>query len=245
MSNHVNYTTILTPPGGIILAYAHCRGQEDEDQGADWDFHLTVREAEPPKRPTIMEPSQKPTEVTQPLKETGQNEVSAAPGAALGGHVEEGREVMAGKSNRLSNGLDPHQAAAAPVAPTVVTNHSPRSSALQETRLSTLSTDSNPGPLLNGLPMEQELASTGEQSSMEQVVDESAVRNRHRIVQSVTEETRELDDYLNRSSVTSVLTESQIFGIEASAHAEGFERIGGGSSEEDLEGGASSLEVRS
>lgn len=212
-----------------------------------------MREAEPPKRPSILETSQKSAETTkpaQPLKEVSQNyvnEVSAAPSAAVGGQLVDKREwgeLQAGESNRLSNGLDPHVSA---VAPTVTTNHSPRSSALQESRLSTLSNDSNSSPFENGLQTE-EVTSAGEESSMEPVVDDSAARHRHTSARSVTEETRELDDYLNRSSVTSVLTESQIISMETSARAEGFERVGGGASreeeEEEDERGAGSLEVR-
>lgn len=79
---------------------------------------------------------------------------------------------------------------------------------------------------------------------MEPVADDSAVRNRHMSAKSISEETRELDDYLNRSSVTSILTDSQISSMETSAHAEGFERVGGANSEEDLEGALEDSAVR-
>ena len=194
---------------------------------------------------------------TSHQKENSQNyvnEVSAAPNATVGEQVvgkkeeEEEGEQAGGEANRLSNGLDPHLAAAAPVAPNVTTNHSPRSSLLQESRLSTLSNDSNSSrPLSNGLPTEQEVTSTGEESSMETVVDDSVVRHRHESAKSITEETRELDDYLNRSSVTSVLTDSQVSSMEASIHVEGFERIGGGVSrhmEEDEEEDERGAEVK-
>lgn len=235
------------------LFFIHLRQDEFEDQNPEWDFHLTVREAEPPQRPSILETSQKSaaeaTKPAQPLKEQNYvNEVSAAPSAAVGVGK---KELQAGESNRLSNGLDQHLSAVAPIAvPTVTTNHSPRSSALlQENRLSTLSNDSNSTPFANGL-LTEELTSAGEESSMEPVVDDSAARYRHESAKSITEETRELDDYLNRTSVTSVLTESQIISMETSARNEGFERVGGVASREDLEEdeederGAGSLEVR-
>ena len=56
------------------------------------------------------------------------------------------------------------------------------------------------------------------------MAEDSETRNRHDSVKSITEETKELDEYLNRSSVTSVLGESQIGNIEMGA--EGYERIG-------------------
>lgn len=196
-----------------------------------------MREAEPPKRTSILEASQKSTEVSQPQKDTSQNHVSELPAASAtatptteqqvgeetpqtGGSKEEGE-------HRLSNGLEPH---------TMPTDHSPPSSTLQDCRLSTLSTESN-SSLSNGVvfPTEQELSSAGEESSMG-TVEDSETRHRHESAKSVTEETRELDEFLNRSSVTSVLAESQLSRIETSLHAKEFERVGG-SSEEDLERG--------
>lgn len=229
-----------------------------------------MRESEPPKRTTILvsSPQKPPTEVFQPLQEISQNYVNevSAPSASLEGGLiqgdleedvegegeKEGRRSL-GDTQRLSNGLDPHQASSAVplVAPmtttTVSTNHSPRSSALQESRPPTTLSDtpSSPAPSSpalppNGLPTEQELTSAGEgSSSREVVVDDSVVRNRHESVRSISEETRELDDYLNRSSVTSVLTDSQISSMEMSVQNEGFERV---ASEESLEGGGAAEE---
>lgn len=218
-----------------VIALEHslpfCRQEEIEDNKPDWNFNLTVREADTSSRPSILEAPQKSVE-TSHLKENSQNyvnEVSAAPveEQVVGKKEEEEGEHAGGESNRLSNGLDPHLAAAAPVTPNVTTNHSPRSSVLQESRLSTLSNDSNSSrPLSNGLPTEQEMTSTGEESSMQPVGDD-AVRHRHETVKSITEETRELDDYLSRSSVTSVFTENQVSNMEASINVEGFERVGG------------------
>ena len=171
----------------------------------------------------------------------------------------EGKEEgQTGSEHRLSNGLDSHLPASIPVVPmadppdppmvpdspasaadpALATSDSPRSSALEESRLSTLSDDK---PVPNGLPTEQELTSSGEESSMEAVADHKA-GDRHLSVISISEETRELDDYLNRSSVTSVLTDSQIATMQTSGD---FERLGSGASEDDLErggGGARSLE---
>lgn len=62
---------------------------------------------------------------------------------------------------------------------------------------------------------------------MEVVVNDSLGTNRHG---SISEQTRELDELLDRSSVISVLTDSQIL------YHDEYERIVGGSCE-DLEGG--------
>lgn len=194
-----------------------------------------MREVEPPKlRTSILETSQQPRESNDPLKEINQNHVydlpavSAATTTGRLGQSEESPQVGSGEGNRLSNGLDPHQVAAAAV---VTTNHSPRSSA----RLSALSTNSNTSL---DLPTEKELSTTGEESSME-VVNDSESRQRHESARSISEETRELDEFLNRSSVTSVLTESQISSMSTDIHHQQFERIGegGASSEENLVGG--------
>ncbi len=171
--------------------------------------------------------------------------VSAAVGS--NGEEEEGNKTSSSsssESNRLSNGLEAHQDSAGAVG---TTSLSPRSSALQDnTRLSSLSTSSSSSSGSNGyrLSTEQEVATSGE-ASME-IVDESVGTNRHENVKSISEETRELDEFLNRSSVTSVLTDSQISSLDSSishqeeggggGEGEEFERIvGGGSSEEDLE----------
>jgi hypothetical protein len=245
----------MRPVSSNVCFCVRCRHDEFEDETPGWDFHLTVREAEPPKRPSVLETQQKSVDAVH-LKETSQNyvnEESAAPRAVVGEQVVgkkeegEGGEVKSGgESNRLSNGIDPHlEAATAPVAPTVMTNHSPRSSALQESRLSTLSNDSTTTPVSIPNGLLEERTSAGEESSMEPVADESSLRSRHESAKSITEETRELDEYLNRSSLTNVLTDNQIVSIEAGAR-EGFERVGSGTGgvEEEEEEGRGAREVR-
>ena len=197
-----------------------------------------MREAEPPKRGSILEASQKPKEASQPLKESSQNHVSELPAASATPitqqQVEKTEEEGSGakekesETHRLSNG---HVSPPPPAA-----SHSPPSATLQDCRLSTLSNESNSSALSNGSAFrtEQERSSMGEESSME-VVGGSHTRGRHESAKSVSEETRELDELLNRSSVTSVLTDSQVGG--ASMDAKEFEHVGGASDEDLMRGG--------
>lgn len=206
-----------------------------------------MRETEPPKRPNILESSQQrqqqqqqeSAEINQPLKGAEQNHVSKLSRTKQPEQqqvIVEHSETTSDDSNRLSNGLEPHQAATTDNV--VTTTHSPRTSALRESHLSTLSNESNSSVLSNGVgfSVEQEVSSTGEESSME-VVEDSEARSRHKSARSITEETRELDEFLNRSSVTSILTDSQVSSMDTNLQsATAFERVGSGSGEEDLEG---------
>lgn len=248
-----HHTTVVFK---VVFSLQHYRNDEYPDEMGDWDFHLTVRESEPPQRSSILESSQRSTELDPASKETSQNHVSDLPAAGAmatpittptapttttttttaAAQQQVGKEESTGKeggAQRLSNGhVSP--------PPPPLTGQSPPSSTLQDCRLSTLSTESNSSSLSNGMvfPTEQELSSMGEESS-QQAVDDSQTRHRHESAKSITEETKELDEYLSRNSVTSVLTESQEGGGAMGmglSHAREFERIGG-SSEEDLERG--------
>ena len=127
------------------------------------------------------------------------------------------------ESNRLSNGIDSKPPSSDPMA--VISNHSPHTSMFTADDghpSTTLGTDLS-STLQNGLgPLsaEQEVATSGEPSHDVLVGDS----HRH---DSISEHTRELDDYLKRSSAISVLSDTQ----EENAMYRGeFERVGGGSS---------------
>ena len=125
--------------------------------------------------------------------------------------------------NRRSNGFDSQTLAAALTSDTSADplNYSPRSSISQGSRLSSISTDLDP-TLPNGLELheEQKVATSGE-SSMEAFVDMS-LSERHG---SVSEETRELDEFLSRSSMASN------YQVESILYQE-FDRTGEGSGED-------------
>lgn len=230
-----------------------CRDDQFDDDDASWNFEIgTVRESKPATRglvPNMAEfpPPMAPTP-EQPLNYAEKMPASSAIGGnfrQLEQEVEEEKRVGEGKrgeeskedesllqnsagSNRLSNGLDSKSTSD---SMTVLPNHSPRSSSLsQDIRLSTLSTDLNPS-LPNGLgnSAEQEVATTGE-SSREVVVEDSMGINRH---ESISEHTRELDEFLSRSSVVG---DSRPNSILCPEEFETFETIGSGS-DEDVEGG--------
>ena len=218
-----------------------CRNsQYEDDELSQWDFHLTVREAEPTPRSTILETAQKPIELNHPVKDpTPQNHMvevlTSSSAGSSSGQQQEGS--LTSESNRLSNGVSEPNMIAAGTASIIDT-----SLALQDARLSTLSTESNTS-LSNGFnfSVEDKVATSGE-SSTETVVDTSSVsHNRHESIKSISEETRELDEFLNRSSVTSVLTESQVSSIQGSSSHEAYERVGSGG-EEDSERGGSAAE---
>ena len=124
-------------------------------------------------------------------------------------------------SNRLSNGLDSKSLTATSDSAPVLPNHSPRSSSVsQDIRLSTLSADLN-SSLPNGLEhsAEQEVATAGE-PSVGGALEDSFGASRH---VSISEHTRELDEFLNRSSMNSLLMDdSQLENILS--HRE-FEKI--------------------
>ena len=173
----------------------------DEEESTNWDFNpSTVREIDPPTRSTI-------------LDQTRQNHV--LPPLVTGKAMQEETP----ETNRFTNGLEPYQPS---VGAAITTDLSSRSSSHQESKLQddnlhTINTELG-SPLSNGFRQssEQEGATTDqfskEDSSVE-AVNKPVSGTRHErteSVKSVTEETRELDELLNRSSVTSVFTDSPV-----------------------------------
>ncbi len=135
-------------------------------------------------------------------------------------------------ANRLSNGIDSRPPQGEPVA--VISNHSPRTSihAADDSRQPDLSST-----LPNGLgPTDQQVATMGEPSQNVAVGDDGGVARRH---DSISEHTKELDELLKRSSVTSVMSDTQ----EEGALGAEFERIGGSSSGSDEDSGGRRMNV--
>ena len=233
-----------------FLCIHTCRNdQQEEGDDDEWVFG-TVRNAIPAPRGAIstVEASQPPAaplsstaqmnhaEVSSPvptgngrqqeseLKPAGSNLEQRNTRVEVASAEEEKENTLEGsarhftesESNRLSNGIDSRPPAGEPMA--VISNHSPRASALSE--------ENNGLALPNGLGTTgQEVATSGE-PSRDLSVDDTGISMRH---ESISEHTKELDELLKRTSVTSVLsTDNQELGGA-------FERIGGSSSSSDEE----------
>ena len=204
--------------------------QFGQDNISQWDFRLTVKESKPDtgKRGTVINAINSDEgmqtgdvklnhvdNTTAMKQQTTANEVTHMDTEEAESEKRIVDRTYESSGTRLSNGI--HES-----DPNSITE----STLSQEERLKTTSLNLSQKP--NGVivPNSEDLKATEACREAAEVVER---RERHTSARSVSEETSILDEALNRSSVASVE------GAPLSSGIDNYERVGGSSSEEDME----------